>query len=257
MILGIIQARLGSTRLPGKVLMDIEGKTMLERVWQRCGETMGVGRWIVAIPEGEPELAAYVVGHWGKEALSIGIGIDPQDVLSRFTQAFVGKLWPHWIVRVTADCPLWDSVEAERVLLCPKVPIQYVHNIGPSTDGTDVELITPFELVHAVREAKGAIRENVTQWTRENRVHLVVPHPGPPVHLSVDTQEDLDHVRAIVRRLDQGELTQRRWRDVVRVHQEIMGGGGDDALRGRICEAPSLGLGSHGTTSDPSETQSD
>ena len=98
-ILAIIQARIGSTRLPGKVLMDLEGKTVLERVVERVKGSKFVSEIIVATTTSEKD------DELEKLCKKIGVKVfrgSEDDVLDRYYEA--SKLFnPDNIVRITSD----------------------------------------------------------------------------------------------------------------------------------------------------------
>src|SRR6516165_2666209 len=98
----IIQARLGSSRLPGKVLADVAGRPMLARVVERTRRANRVDRVIVATSTspGDDPLARFG---------------DENDVLDRFYRA-AREHGADTVVRITADCPLIDSAVIDRVV---------------------------------------------------------------------------------------------------------------------------------------------
>src|SRR5512142_1587230 len=102
--IAIIQAHLGSSRLPGKVLQIIDGQTMLERVvrrTQRCREVDYVGVATSTLPLDD------AIAEWcHQQAVPVFRGSD-SDVLDRFRQA--ARAWAADVcVRITSDCPLID-----------------------------------------------------------------------------------------------------------------------------------------------------
>ena len=167
-IICIIQARFNSTRLPGKVLLDLEGKTVLERVVERAGRSILIDEIIVAttIREEDSEIA---------RLCSIkGIGIyrgSEEDVLDRYYQA--AKLMDAYhVVRITADCPLIDPKIIDRVIKTHlESNADYTSNILKETfpDGQDVEIFTIRTLKKAWEDAKlSSQREHVTPFIRNN-----------------------------------------------------------------------------------------
>ncbi|MEI6727618.1 MAG: NTP transferase domain-containing protein, partial [Actinomycetes bacterium] len=108
----IIQARMGSSRLPGKVLMPLAGHPMLWHVVQRVRETRGLDEVVVATPE-SPEndaIRAFCAGH----RIAVFSGSE-EDVLDRYFQAAVAFAADP-VVRVTSDCPLVDPGLIGRLL---------------------------------------------------------------------------------------------------------------------------------------------
>ena len=101
-IVAIIQARMGSTRLPGKVLLDLAGEPMLERVMNRVGCARRVDELLVATSTqpGDDRLAEFC----GARAWSFFRGSET-DVLDRYYHAARG-CGAQTVVRITSDCPL-------------------------------------------------------------------------------------------------------------------------------------------------------
>ncbi len=109
---GIIQARMGSSRLPGKVLEDIGGKPMLTRVVVRARRARTLGQVVVATTTdlGDDPIADYCKQH----GFPCYRG-HPSDVLDRYYQAAC-RYDAKTIVRLTADCPVIDPAEIDRTL---------------------------------------------------------------------------------------------------------------------------------------------
>ena len=111
-VVAIVQARLGSTRLPGKVLRDLAGKPMLARVLERVRRAESVDETIVATSDlpGDDALAEWLTA--GGHAFFRG---SEQDVLARFAGA-AAQAGADAIVRITADCPLIDPGVIDEVV---------------------------------------------------------------------------------------------------------------------------------------------
>lgn len=178
----IIQARLGSSRFPGKIRESIYGKPMLEHIINQCHESKLARDVIIASPE-NPMLCL-------DERLFIG---SEDDVLDRYYQC-AKHCGFDIIVRITADCPLIHPIEIDRC-------IQYLidHNLDYTTnrpgmpDGFDVEVFTFCTLEKAWQEAKEPYdREHVTSYIKSNGFKK---HELEPLKLSVDTKEDLERVK--------------------------------------------------------------
>jgi glutamate-1-semialdehyde 2,1-aminomutase len=206
MVVAIIQARLGSSRLPGKVLAEVEGRPLLERVVCRAARSARIDRIIVATTtEQVDDPIAAVCG-----ALGIGVfrGSEP-DVLDRYHLA---ATWAgaQTIVRITADCPLIDPAVIDRVVECYQgADCDYVSNIEPPTfpDGLDVEVFSRSALERTWREATSRPhREHVTLYIRESpgkfRLANVTHHEDlSQLRWVVDEPPDLDLVREVYREL--------------------------------------------------------
>jgi len=185
--IAIIQARTGSTRLPGKVLLDVGGKTVLERVVQRVRAARGVEEVIVATTteRDDDRIATWCAVH----GVACHRG-SADDVLDRFHQAARAKS-PDRIVRITADCPLMDPAVIDLVIAAHEQSrADYAANTIEPTfpDGLDVEVLSFGALERAWREARLASeREHVTPYLWKN--------PGLFSLHSVKNTEDLSGKR--------------------------------------------------------------
>lgn len=199
----IIQARMGSTRLPGKVLADICGKPLLERLIERVRATPGISRVVVATTT---ESADDVLAYWcSAQSVAVYRG-SVDDVLDRFWQC--AKQHPaEFIVRVTADDPLKDpEVIAQALALCASSPeVDYASNtLQPSyPEGLDIEVVRFRTLERAAREAKlPSEREHVMPYVWKNPDRFVLRGFTMQPDLShwrwtVDKPADLELVRRI------------------------------------------------------------
>lgn len=217
----IIQARMGSSRLPGKVLADIEGRTMLARVIDRVRLAREVHDVLVATSDaaGDDAVAAAAAA----EGLTAVRGSE-HDVLDRYVQA-ARHARLDVVVRVTADCPLLDPDLTDaviRLVIDGQGQVDYAANTLRRTfpRGLDVEVAPMATLERAWREARSLHeRAHVFPWVYEvpGRCRLAgVTHDTDWSHLrwTVDTPEDLAAVRGIYRALAGRAF---RWRDVLAV----------------------------------------
>lgn len=207
----IVQARMASTRLPGKVMMDIAGRPMLAHVVGRAQRAERLDEVVVATTE-RPEDNAICA--WGDRA---GVRVfrgSEQDVLDRY-HATARATNAELIVRVTADCPLLDPGVIDAVVAAYRPgDHDYVSNVEPPTypDGLDTEVFPFAVLDRAWREATlGSEREHVTPYVRkrprEFRQHNVVsPRDLSDLRWTVDEPRDLAFVRGIFARLPEGRL---------------------------------------------------
>ena len=199
----IIQARMGSTRLPGKVLADICGKPLLQRLIERVRATPGISRVVVATTT---ESADDVLADWcSAQSVAVYRG-SVDDVLDRFWQC--AKQHPaEFIVRVTADDPLKDpEVIAQALALCASSPeVDYASNTLQPTypEGLDIEVVRFRTLERAAREAKlPSEREHVMPYVWKNPDRFVLRGFTMQPDLShwrwtVDKPADLELVRSI------------------------------------------------------------
>lgn len=202
MVLAILQARLSSTRLPGKVLMPLFGKPMLERQIERIRRAQTLSRIVVATSteSSDDPLAAL--------CQEIGIACfrgSLNDVLDRFYHAASGPGVEH-VVRLTGDCPLADwSVIDRAVSTCLSGAYDYVSNGMEPTfpDGLDVEVMRFSVLEEAWREARlPSEREHVTPFIYNNPQRYRLFNIVNDVDLSalrwtVDEAQDLRFVEAV------------------------------------------------------------
>lgn len=216
-VVAIVQARMGSTRLPGKVLQDLGRKTMLARVVERVRRARLIDELLVATTDGPEDEA--IVEECRRYSVKVCRG-DRDDVLDRYFRA-AQLMKAEVVVRITSDCPLIDPGITDQTVAAflEEIP-DYASNVLTRTypRGLDTEAMSFSALAEAWQQAgKPYEREHVTPYIYEN--------PGKFKLLSVtgdtdfsalrwtaDTPEDLGFVRAIYSRF--GEKT-FDWRDVL------------------------------------------
>jgi spore coat polysaccharide biosynthesis protein SpsF len=205
-VVAIIQARMGSTRLPGKVLRPLAGAPMVQRVVERARRAPGIAEVVVAtstLAEEEPLVAALA---------PLGVQVvrgSPDDVLARYACAAEATR-AEVIVRITSDCPLLAPEVTGRVVAAFLAGgCDYASNCHRRTfpRGLDTEVFTRAALDAAYREAaEQPEREHVTPfiWRRPGRFRLRdVTDPVDRSHLrwTVDTPDDLALAEAFYREL--------------------------------------------------------
>ena len=209
-VVAIIQARIGSTRLRGKVLESIMGEPMLAHVVARSCAIRGVDEVVVATtirPEDEAIVDLCRDRRW-----PVFRGSE-HDVLDRYFRAGVSVGAEH-VVRITSDCPLVCPLEGARVVQRHReTGADYTHNItvwGSGMPlGTGVEVFTMQSLETSWQDGlEPHHREHVDEYVGEHperfRIERVVAPPRlrrPELRLTVDTPEDLALVREIYRSL--------------------------------------------------------
>jgi spore coat polysaccharide biosynthesis protein SpsF len=221
-VLAIIQARMGSTRLPGKVLKDIGVRTMLERVVTRTHRAKLLDGVVVATTT---ELADNDIESLCQRQNWPCFRGSKDDCLDRYFQA-ASKHDAETVVRITADCPLIDPQLVDRVVqefIDRQPQVDYASNVFPSRTfprGLDAEVIRLDALERVWREDKNPLwREHVTVYIHRNpdlfRIHGVVNDLDySHMRWTVDTPEDLTFVRRIYDHLDRDEFS---WLDVLEV----------------------------------------
>ncbi len=173
----IIQARMGSTRLPGKTLLDLGGKTVLQRVLERTAACRRIPETAVVTGIGAGNLP--IVKLCAGENIRVFCGSE-DDVLDRFYQ-LARLIKPGNIVRITADCPLLDPAVVDLVIKeHARAGADYTTNTIPPTfpDGEDVEVFTFAALERAWKKAAlPSEREHVTPYIRKRpgsfKIHSV------------------------------------------------------------------------------------
>jgi spore coat polysaccharide biosynthesis protein SpsF len=165
--LAIIQARMSSARLPGKVLKDILGKPMLAHQIERVRRARLVDLAVVATSEEASDDP--IAKLCARENIACHRG-SLTDVLARFQSAEEQFGPTECIVRLTGDCPLTDPAIVDAcVALQAANGADYTSNTKTYPDGLDVEVITSAALGRAAREATDPYdREHVTPFLYRN-----------------------------------------------------------------------------------------
>jgi len=167
-ILAIVQARMGSTRFPNKVMRPILGVPMIELLLNRLVQSKLIDHIILATsldPCNQP-----LVEHAQGLGYEVYQGSE-DDVLDRYYQAAC-IVQPEIIVRITGDCPIVDPEIVDRAIATfQQSQVDYLSNVSPPNypDGLDVEVFTFQALFRAWRSAKLPYeREHVTPYLRES-----------------------------------------------------------------------------------------
>lgn len=201
-VVAIIQARMGSTRFPGKCLADICGQPMLGRVIDRVRRARLVDEVIVATTDcpGDDSIALFCF----REGIRCFRGAE-HDVLDRFYQA-ANAVAAHAVVRITADCPLIDPAVIDRIISkFNEGNHEYVSNTLRYTfpDGLDAEVFSFSALRRAWEQSgKASEREHVTPYLKTSsfrRANFECDGQDSLAQLrwTVDREEDLNLVREI------------------------------------------------------------
>lgn len=196
----IIQARMGSTRLPGKVMMDIADKPMLQHVIERTQQIKGLDMVIVAAPA---LAASCPIVKLTADCGAIPFLGSATDRILRFMQA-ASSYRVDLIMRITADCPLLRPDLCERVLdLYHKSDCHYAAIGWPKTypKGYGCEIFSRHALSTAFISAKSEYdREHVTPWLERmlKCVYLTQDKDESHLNYSVDTADDLERIREIM-----------------------------------------------------------
>ncbi len=204
--IAIIQARVGSTRLPGKILKKIEGKTVLEHVVNRVKAAKNINDIVVATTVKKEDLQ--IVKLCAKLGISVFCGSE-DDVLDRYYQAARLFKADH-IVRITSDCPLIDPQVIDKVIeLYLKEKADYATNTVPETfpDGLDTEVFSFKTLKISWKNAKlFSEREHVTPYIRNNPKIFRIVNFKCETNLAdkrwtIDEPEDFEFIKIIYENL--------------------------------------------------------
>jgi spore coat polysaccharide biosynthesis protein SpsF len=218
----LVQARMGSTRLPGKVLAPLGGRPLLELVLERARAAPGVDE--VAVATSDLERDDPVVQLAQRVGVTAIRGSE-QDVLDRFHGAAVA-LRADTVVRVTADCPLVDPQLIGRVVAYHHASGQDYTALTVGTvegndgrrrfaDGLDTEVVAASALAAAWREATDPYdREHVTPFVKARPERFAIgwleaDEDFGDERWTVDRPDDLAFVRAVVDRLGAGPFGHR------------------------------------------------
>jgi spore coat polysaccharide biosynthesis protein SpsF len=225
-IVAIIQARTGSTRLPGKVLLPLLGEPMLKRVVERVGRSLSLNLVVVAttmLPEDDPIAMLADAEGWPLERGS------ELDLLDRYVQAARAHS-ADIVVRITSDCPLIDPDVIDSTLRAfEKAQCDYASNaLEPRTypRGLDVEVVTMTSLERAWQEdTNSAWREHVTPYIyRHPEAFRLLRVPSPDdrsgLRWTVDTPEDFELVSRIYDALGTADFGWRQALAVIEAHPE-------------------------------------
>lgn len=217
-IVAIVQARMGSTRLPGKVMKDLAGKTVLARVVERARRSSEIGEVVIATTHQRDD--DVIVDECRSLAVRVFRG-EVHDVLDRYYRA-AKEARAEAIVRITSDCPL---IEAEITDATIRAFLQrrpdYASNVLERTfpRGLDTEIMSWDALARTWQEAEQLYeREHVTPYIYENAQKFTLHSVKGETDLSghrwtLDEPADLAFLRAVYEKL--GGNGGFSWQDVL------------------------------------------
>ena len=198
---------MGSTRLPGKVMREIAGRPMIDRVVRRARRIPSVDEAVVATSVLEREAA--LVEHLNGEGIPVVRGPE-EDVLARYIRAMETHE-ADAVVRLTGDCPLLMPEVSERVIQAfQEGNCDYASNTLERTypRGLDTEVLAPDALRRADAEATEAVdREHVTRYIRQrpdrfSLCSVTADRDQSDLRWTVDEAADLTLVRKIYGELE-------------------------------------------------------
>lgn len=219
-VVAIIQARMGSSRLPGKVLLDLAGEPMLARVVRRVQRAGTIDAVVIATTtEPADDVLADLCAARGWPCFR-GSQDDVLDRYYRAAQEFQADV----VVRITSDCPLIEPEVIDRVVreyLARRPTVDYACNFLPRHTyprGLDVEVFSLGTLERLWREDRNpAWREHVTEFLCQHperfAIHGVLNDRDlSAMRWTVDTPEDLELVRLISNAFGHDRFS---WREVL------------------------------------------
>ncbi|HEY4057138.1 MAG TPA: glycosyltransferase family protein [Kofleriaceae bacterium] len=216
----IVQARMGSTRLPGKVLRPLGGDTVLGQCIRRLRQAASIQQVVIATTTNSED--NIIVDACKQMGVQVHRG-SPDDVLDRYVGAARAS-YADAVVRVTSDCPLIDGGVVDRVVGLLDGAHDYVsntHDVQTFPRGLDVEAFHRDTLERMGRMATSkAAREHVTVFVREQpalfrTAQLIDDTNNQDLRWTVDTDADLELVTQMYERFGLATKTVD-YRDLVR-----------------------------------------
>jgi len=220
--LAIVQARMGSTRFPNKVMRNINGVPMIELLLRRLAKARRINQIVLATsddPRNQP-----LVDHVRKLGFTVYQGSE-NDVLDRYYQA-ARLVLPDTVVRITGDCPLIDPELVDKIIESYETQsVDYMCNILPPSypDGLDIEVFSLSALERAANEAaKPAEREHVTPFIRESGLfktgNIAHDQNFSQERWTVDEAADFEVISAVFNHFH--PRTDFTWLEVMALRQE-------------------------------------
>lgn len=210
-VVAIIQARMNSTRLPGKTLMNINGKTIIEHIVERVAKSQGVDKVVVATSDSvqDNQLAEYLQG----KRIEYFRGSE-NDVLERYYLA-AKKYNADLIVRICGDQPLVDPLAIEMTLKkVEEDSFTYCKHEQGWPDGTGCEIFSFSSLEKAQKRCNNDFeREHINPFFLNNKnkfkiktVDAPLEIQSPTSHLAIDTPEDFTRIKTILKQFNKNEF---------------------------------------------------
>ena len=197
----VIQARCGSSRMPNKVLKEISGKPELQWVIERVRRSRLMDEVIVVTSIEKDNLPLI------KLCAELGVRVfagSEEDVLDRYYQA-AKLLKPEYVVRITADCPLFDWRYLDMAVKQMETDTDYMAAMTESfPDGEDIEIVKYSVLQKSWKEANLASeREHVTMYIRNHQEQFRIQNLECPIReigdkrWTLDEDEDYEFISAV------------------------------------------------------------
>lgn len=212
MIVAIVQARMSSSRLPGKSMAELAGKPMIARVLERIAAARELDRVILATSTDSTD---DTLADWAAQAGQPCYRGSLDDVLARYALCAAEEN-ADVVVRLTGDNPFKDPGVIDAVIDFHRVrELDFAYNNKPPSfpEGLDVEVFTRSALERMMREAADPFeREHVTQFMYRRpeqfaQANFAAPTDDSDLRLTVDTEADLVVARAVYAELHRdGEI---------------------------------------------------
>lgn len=224
-VVAIVQARMGSTRMPGKVMQKINGIPMIEILLKRLARVSGIDQIVVAtsIEQENTILLNHVVGM----GFCCEMGSE-NDVLARYYEV-AKKYQADVVIRVTGDCPLIDSsLVADCLRVFQSENCDYLSNIDPPSfpDGLDTEIFSIATLKEAHENASSHYdREHVTPFIRRSqdikKFNIQNSEDLSSLRWTVDESCDFEVISNVINFFHPNIYFS--WSDVLALHQKSPG----------------------------------
>lgn len=222
-MIALLQARMSSRRLPGKVLKNINGKPMLLRVIENLKKAKQVKNIYIATSNHKNDKK--IVNFCDKNNVNYFVG-DLNDVSKRF-KFFLEKnknIFNEFI-RISADSPLIDPNLIDKLVkIYKKKKPKILSNVFPRSfpKGQSVEIInTKFFLKNQKKFRTDSDKEHVTHFfyrKKKNILNVVNPNNYSHINMSVDTKKDLKIVRQIIKKIKKNKNPS--WKDLINYFNE-------------------------------------
>lgn len=208
-VVASIEARMGSSRLPGKVLADICGTSALDRLVHRLRGCFHLNDIVLAT---STDVRDDVLEQWARDS---GVAVyrgSEDDVLQRVVDAH-RFMKSDIVVEITGDCPLLDSEIIDlgiETFLSNECDVVTNARVPSYPQGADVQVFRFRDLAHVAATVEDpAVREHVSLYFYEHPecyrvIHLIAPcsYKEPDLRLQLDYAEDLAFIRAVYERLE-------------------------------------------------------
>jgi glutamate-1-semialdehyde 2,1-aminomutase len=221
-VVAIVQARSSSSRLPKKVMRDINGSSLISILLRRLNQAKRIDKLVLATTTSNAD--NLLVTHVKSLGFDVFRGSE-NDVLTRYYQA-ARKFKAKYVIRITGDCPLVDASLVDSLIeKFFEKKLDYISNSNPPTfpDGLDVEMFTLETLERTQKQAKKKFdREHVTPFIRDSglfRTFCICNDDDLSTHRwTVDEKADLEVIKGIFRHFSPDIFFD--WQKVLKLYEE-------------------------------------